>query len=551
MNNQEYIKAVLQSSKTNIFWQLQKHRQEIGEVAYYKECEKYAGHSFLCFIQAIKRENFELRDFHFVIAALLEHMAFLPENSYKRIILAAPPRSGKSTITQLFTAWLTGLNPLTGHIFASYGQRLSSRFMTKIHAIVADPIFLRCFPNFEGFNQGSKTELCSGGTFTATSVGGAVTGFDAGSLQLPVQINQMRRNQKPGEILPGTPGLLTVDDPLKNGASEAELSALDDWWTDEFNTRRTGNWMQMLIATRFSLNDLHGKLLKWDGIFDTETNPEGWVYLNITALALEDDILGREPGSGLWENHPTLNTKELLKLQIKNPQRFGALYMGNPAMEESGRVCSKDLRPEENPPESFDYQSIAIDCASGLSADCDNTSISLIGIDNQGKPWVIQNWAENIGFVALRELVKEICSEYEIDKLCVELNNNGVALFQELEHDPDRFCFEGELVGFQPKHYGSKEKRLSSAMDLLQQLFWTNELGSGIPELRKELLAFPFGANDDRVDSLSWNLIANRNELENFELDNTEQSSQEQSFFDYNSFKASLKVGTSSNEWGF
>jgi phage terminase large subunit-like protein len=525
MNNNETIKAILDKAQNNLYWQLQKQKPLMSEKMYYRECARYAKHSFLCFIQVIRQQTFELRDFHYAIAAVLEHMAFLPALKYKRLILAAPPRSGKSTITQLFTAWLTGLNGQTSHIFASYGQKLSSKFMVKIHAIVSSDKFLECFPDFQGFKKGSKTELCSEGSFNSTSVGGAVTGFDAGSLQLPAEIEKMRASYVTdlNTALPGTPGLLTVDDPLKSGASQAELDALDDWWADEFNTRRTGNWMQMLIATRFSLNDLHGKLLRLDGYYDSVKNPEGWLFLNIQALACEGDVLGREPGEGLWEGHPTLNTKELVRLRAKRPDRFNCLYQGDPVADGSGRLLASDVRPAEKAPESFAFKSIAVDCASGLSPESDKTAVVLIGLDFQGRPWVLKAWSENLGFVELRTLIAGICLEYEPDQIAIEMASNGVALFQEMEKDPGRFNFQGDyIVGFSPRAYGNKRKRFESVLDLIRSCFWADDLD---PNLLKELFAFPFGENDDYVDGVSWNLIGLRTELEQFEASASEAES--------------------------
>jgi len=519
MKSKEWIEETVALARENVWQQLQRQRPSMGQEAYKRALYKYSPHSFLCFVEAVCGERFEIRDFHIVIAAVLERLAFSPVEQYKRLMLSAPPRSGKSTIVQLFTAWLTGLNPRVGNMFASYGQRLSSKFMSKIHGFVNQPEFGLCFPSFPGFVQGSKSELVGGGYFTATSVGGASTGFDAGTLDLPRFINEARARHRPGEVLPGTPGLLTVDDPLKAGSSEAELEALDSWWTDEYNTRRTGNWIQLLIATRFSLRDLHAKLLMWDGEWDSETNPTGWLCLNITALREPMDVwdpVGRgaedEP---LWPGHITLCLSELLQLRAKNPRRFGALYQGNPVVSETGEIKAKDLRSEEEGEPEIVYSILAVDCSTGLSPLCDNTGFVHVGICTQGLPWVLFSHREVVNFVDLRAWVKEYLSRETVSEIVVELSSNGVALYQELTITPERYDWGGETTGYLPRLYGSKEKRLGSVVDLIKLLRWRGKHGA----LRKELLDFPFGAEDDLVDALVWGLVAIRVELENFEVE--------------------------------
>ena len=87
-------------------------------------------------------------------------------------------------LTQYYVAWLCGLNPLTAHIFSSYGQRLSTKFMSKVALIMQSSEYGECFPDFPGFQSGSNTLFKTGGSIFGTSVGGAITGMDAGTLDI-------------------------------------------------------------------------------------------------------------------------------------------------------------------------------------------------------------------------------------------------------------------------------------------------------------------------------------------------------------------------------
>ena len=203
--------------------------------------------------------------------------------------------------------------------------------MSKVALIMQSVEYALCFPEFPGFMTGSNSLFKTGGSIFGTSVGGAITGMDAGTLDIKAVLS---------------PGLAVLDDPLKNGESLAEIEALEPYYIDEFGTRRTGNWRQGLIATRFAVNDMHGIVLALDGVWHETENPTGWLYLNLSALCKDPELdpLGRKYNESIWEAHPTLNSTELLKLEKKNQWRFETVYQGNPTLSEGTLVKSVNLK---------------------------------------------------------------------------------------------------------------------------------------------------------------------------------------------------------------
>ena len=489
MTNLELIKNLQKQTKENFFAKYEfEYRGKVSDEEFYNGCAELAPYSFLAFISACLKERFDLQPFHRLIAELFEFVAD-PHSVVKRFIISAPPRVGKSMLTQYYVAWLCGLNPLTAHIFSSYGQRLSTKFMSKVALIMQSSEYGECFPDFPGFQSGSNTLFKTGGSIFGTSVGGAITGMDAGTLDIVSVLS---------------PGLAILDDPLKNGESPAEIEALEPYYVDEFSTRRTGNWRQALIATRFAVNDLHAIVLGLDGLWDEDTNPTGWLFLNLSALCKdpENDPLERAYNESIWPDHPTLNQAELLSLEAKKPWRFNTVYQGDPTIQTSTLI--KNLNYPSVPGPVTDLHLI-IDSASGSSENSDNTSITIAGLCKD-RPVVLEQVSGNWNIIDIRAQITKRLEKYVIKAIGIENASTGLALIPDYQNNSGN-CNPKKLpvIKLSPQQMGGKLRRLMSVEDLVYICQFSN-----FPEyedFRKELLSFPHGAKDDRVDSFVWALI--------------------------------------------
>jgi len=165
---------------------------------------------FLAFADLMLDGNLKVAEFHEIIASNFEAVA---KGECSRLIVSCPPRSGKSMLSQIFVAWLLGRDQKTQHIIASYGAQLSGRFHRGICGYLRHKSFGRVFPSWLGFEADSKYDMSGGGYILATSVGGVLTGFTAGST---------------AEDSPGV-GAMVIDDPLKSSDSKAALQTLETW----------------------------------------------------------------------------------------------------------------------------------------------------------------------------------------------------------------------------------------------------------------------------------------------------------------------------------
>lgn len=138
-----------------------------------------------------------------------------------------------------------------------------------------------------------------------------------------------------------------IDDPIKNekeARSETYREGVWEWFRKTIYTRRhnLGKSPIMLTATRWTSDDVTGRISDPANIHYNETFAKGWDVINIPALATENnDILGRNKDEALWpEKHPA---DELKASQALDPVGFSCLYQGNPVPDQGVVFQSEDL----------------------------------------------------------------------------------------------------------------------------------------------------------------------------------------------------------------
>jgi phage terminase large subunit-like protein len=232
--------------------------------------------------------------------------------------------------------------------------------------------------------------------------------------------------------------------------------------------------------------------------------------LNLKALRgplSEYDPLHREnEDDAIWgDDHATLNKRELIKLRSKNTYRFNTLYQGEPSVAEGNIVKQDDIprTPLDFIPKVHNL-TLSIDAASGITSTCDNTTLTVGGTTEEDKPIVIQQNSGNWDIIKLRTKIREINKSYSFDSVVIEASSNGLVLLPEITADPMSYGFEAHcnIIKASPQLYGSKARRLESVLDLVKMTLFCNFEEYEL--FKAELIAFPYGTKDDRVDSYSW-----------------------------------------------
>jgi predicted phage terminase large subunit-like protein len=450
---------------------------------------KAARECFLAFAELMKEGNLKVADFHEVIGSAFEDLV---NRRYRRLIISCPPRSGKSMLSCLFIAWLLGRDQQTQHIMASYGQQLSTKFHKEVVTYLKNPFFSRVFPEWKGFRPDSRYEMLGGGYILPTSVGGALTGWTGGTTNI----------ESPGV------GATLIDDPLKSSESSAAIDALHTWWAEECSTRRTNNWVQVCVATRFHQQDLHGLLMETDGLYDPNDNPMGWRWINIygiieTAEQRGNDVLGRDLGETHWPDNNAF-TPDMLLSQKKamGSNAFSALYQGNPVSEE-GQIIQDSwiYRVDAGACPEFDLTWLAVDCAFSEKEMADETAICVASISHRhpGKVYIRDIITGRLGFPDLIAKVKHLYAFYDAKVLCIEKAASGQSLIQMLKK-------EAKIPIEEMKPLKSKTIRLQAVAPLMEFARVKFVEGDWIDPFLKELMAFPFTKHDDRTDAFTWAL---------------------------------------------
>ena len=212
-----------------------------------------------------------------------------------RLCISIPPRHGKTVTISHALAWWMQWSPADTHAYASYSDRQAWSKSRQIRNLAMQA----------GVEIGDADSLAE----WRTEQGGGLLAAGAGS----------------GLTGQGVNGMLIVDDPFKN-RREANSKLLRDnvgeWFNEVVMTRLEeveSSASVIVIHTRWHEDDLIGRLAK-SGEFEV---------INLTALAEEDDLLGRAMGEALW---PDKYNRDFLERRRKTMGAYGfdALYQGRP-----------------------------------------------------------------------------------------------------------------------------------------------------------------------------------------------------------------------------
>ncbi|MAS82729.1 MAG: terminase, partial [Legionellales bacterium] len=234
--------------------------------------------AFICYTDA----NYEPSAVHRKLAEKLEAVE---RGEIKRLIITMPPRHGKSRLCSIeFPAWYLGRDPTRTVIMSSYGDSLSLKHSREARDRCRGVPFQKTFPQAKANNKNQSKNtwgFMDGGTYSATTVGGGMTGLGA--------------------------DLLLIDDPHKN-RQEAESKLVRDriwdWFTSTAFTRLSRNGAVVIVMTRWHVDDLVGRLLSDDYTEKLKEvgHEQAWELVELPALAEEpNDICGRKVGEALWK----------------------------------------------------------------------------------------------------------------------------------------------------------------------------------------------------------------------------------------------------------
>ena len=212
---------------------------------------------------------------------------------------------------------------------------------------------------------------------------------------------------------------LIIDDPVKN-AEEARSPLIRDrnwrWWLTTARTRLEPGADVVVIQTRWHEDDLGGRLLK--------SKHEHFTILEMPALAVSGDILGRQIGEPLW---PARYGKENLETtrDVVGSYIWSALYQQRPLPENgAGRLWTLEqfdaIRVTEIP--QLVRVVVGVDPSGGGG---DAQGIVAAGLTEDGRLIALEDASVNLSPDGWGRAVVACAVRWSADRIVVEKNYGG------------------------------------------------------------------------------------------------------------------------------
>lgn len=399
----------------------------------------------------------------------------------RRLAVSMPPRHGKSEHGLLWVpVWYEDIYPERSLAIVTYGAEYSQEWSVKVRdAIDENPLDLRVRIRKDA-RRASRLVTNARGDIYAIGTKGQLTGR-------------------------GVHGLL-IDDPHKDWEEANSIvyrDKVDNWYSSTARTRldpvKTGPKPFVIVtATRWHEDDLIGRLTEKQGRIE-----EGglWEVINLPALAVEDDPLGRAPGEALW---PSMWDRETL-LETKDevgPYVWEALYQGNPSPPAGTILLRGWWRYYEQVPTSFETQAqfqswdMSFKDSEGSDFVCGGVW-AIVG----GKRFLLDLVKERLSFTATCDAVRSMSRKWpKATVKYVEDAANGPAVIDALDK---------EIGGFVPvRAEGSKVSRAHACTGYLKggNVFLPSS-APWVEDFVRECAIFPQGPNDDQVDMFTQAMI--------------------------------------------
>jgi predicted phage terminase large subunit-like protein len=404
---------------------------------------------------------------------LIAELEMVERGDTRNLMFNLPPGSAKSTYGSVeFPAWYMGRNPGKLVLGCANTDELAEVFSRRVRNIVDTQEFRNVFgvslsTDKTGVgNWVTSFEGKDSGEYMAAGVGAAIAG---------------RR---------GDLGL--IDDPVKSrehADSERAQESVWQWYLNDFLTRLKPGAPQIVIMTRWSENDLGGRILDRDG--------KNWKVISVPMEAQDDDPLGREYGDRLW---PEYFTDEMVERAKQDTRSWWALYQQQPTAEDGDYFKREWFGTYDSPPKDlriYGASDFAVTEGSG-----DFTEHGICGVDASGNLYVLDWWRG------------QKAADHWIDRMA-----DMVAKHQPMcwfgEAGPIRRSIEPFLmkrlsereaycrVEWLPS-VADKESRARGiqAMMAMGKVRWPR-FAPWKTEVEGQLLKFPAGKHDDAVDVMS------------------------------------------------
>ena len=219
--------------------------------------------------------SFAPAPFHIAYYEVLTRFAM---GEIKKLMITMPPQHGKSEgATRRLPAFVLGQDPDKRIAIVSYNAIKARKFNRELQRIMDDDRYYELFPQTLLAGQASYQEQGRRSrNYARNSDECEIVGYQGSFKTIGV-----------GGSLTGEPVDMLIMDDLYKDASSAWSPVIRqnvaDWYDTVASTRLHNDSQQLLVFTRWHMEDLAGRLLEQEGVYDPIENPQGWLLVSFPA----------------------------------------------------------------------------------------------------------------------------------------------------------------------------------------------------------------------------------------------------------------------------
>jgi predicted phage terminase large subunit-like protein len=382
-----------------------------------------------------------------------------------RLMIFAPPRHTKSELaSRRFPAWYLGRHPDKQLIAATYSGDFALDFGRDVRGIVQGEEFRALFPEVTlaaDSQAANRWHTSKGGVSVYVGVGGPITGRGA--------------------------HIALIDDPFKNreeADSEVRRETVWKWYTSTLRTRLMPGGAIILILTRWHEDDLAGRLLDRQG--------DQWKVVELPAIAGENTANER----ALWPEWYDLDSLKRIRADV-GPRDWSALYQQRPTPDDGTFFKREWFRWYDEPPKHLSRY-VCSDYAVSEGGG-DFTEHGAFGLDPDSNVYLLDWWS---GQTTADVWIESLLDMAATHKPFAAFGESGVIrkavepFLIRRARERREFCrFEwiSRTGNKAAMARGFQARAAMGKVYLPRNKPW-------VEELLRQLLTFPAGKHDDKVD---------------------------------------------------
>ena len=432
--------------------------------------------------------------FHLAYYEVLTRFAM---GEIKKLMITMPPQHGKSEgATRRLPAFVLGQDPDKRIAIVSYNAIKARKFNRELQRIMDDDHYYELFPQTLLAGQASYQEQGRRSrNYARNSDECEIVGYQGSFKTIGV-----------GGSLTGEPVDMLIMDDLYKDASSAWSPVIRqnvaDWYDTVASTRLHNDSQQLLVFTRWHMEDLAGRLLEQEGVYDPIENPQGWLLVSFPAIQnrppSEQDP--RAEGEPLWPERHSL--EKLLEIKGRSPTVFESLYQQNPQPSQGLMyeefTCYTDLP-------SRSYSVAYIDAAdSGADYLC-----ALFYKEAEDGNYITDVLYTKDPMEVTETTLTYMLQQHQVERCHIESNNGGNLFVSNLQQRS--WDTGNRLTRFNPFHQNqNKTARIFAASASVQKLIkmpldWKKRF----PKFARDLTGYlrvGTNAHDDAPDALTGSI---------------------------------------------